>query len=720
MVNPTTNPVPSRDPQDLLFNAETLDRYVNSSEQTTPSRFGQPKTTLAGFAAISEHLLQQIQAAGDAAVRSIGRHPPVAYSAGISMTSLLQTVEYGDHVYAPLPSALPFVTSGTFESTKFQLAQGVAGADLAMREGLPLLGYTAVEAQSILDHALPLVDVADLRAYTGAARRILLTGVMGRAKPDPRGGPVERVPGDTTTPDNDVDVYVDALGRRWKRPHGGTVQVGWAGAVGDGIAEDWAAIKKALDTNFNVEGDAGCTYKVSDTLTVKVRIQSLNMRGGLIDAYSLPEGKALFDYDSTRADSLPSDYQPAQVYGLHNIRLIGPGKAGSGASYASTTIGVQAHAPHTRQTGVNIYGFGVGVSLFSTSYVQTWDGCAIAQNGIGVHLKPGGSDYGERIVFSNSVIYDNALGIKNECPTGVLQFTSTSIDYNLKTLEANNNSVTELHGSWIECNDAGAGKVVASLAGGSQFTMLGGRLQQNGTPGALAQDGFFSVDATSRASMRDVFGFNLKNSANTLCIGNGLVEISGTKSYPVSFLPGRISPLASNLLSDGGCELTTVADLWSVYTDPNPITNRLAGTYTSLATSTDAARSGSRCLRVRKTVGGGAGSFVLVVPITPGRRAAIDIWYSKPAAADSGATVFMSTGAALVSGVSSGGVPNILNSVSFDTFGLGGTNSAIPWTQYSTGMDRFIPSWATHFMLYFNADAFQGDFYLDDITIGAM
>ena len=51
----------------------------------------------------------------------MGYAVPVAYAAGINMTSSKQTVSYGDNVYAPRQSALPFTTNGAFEIDKLIL-----------------------------------------------------------------------------------------------------------------------------------------------------------------------------------------------------------------------------------------------------------------------------------------------------------------------------------------------------------------------------------------------------------------------------------------------------------------------------------------------------------------------------------------------------------------------------------------------------------------------
>lgn len=109
---PTSNPVPSYDPSDLIFNAEKLDQVVNSTASTYTDRKGVNRRTLAG-----------IDAAADNVLNSIGYAVPVAYAAGISMTLTSQTVEYNGVVYAPKSSSLPFTTGVTFDAAKFRAVQ---------------------------------------------------------------------------------------------------------------------------------------------------------------------------------------------------------------------------------------------------------------------------------------------------------------------------------------------------------------------------------------------------------------------------------------------------------------------------------------------------------------------------------------------------------------------------------------------------------------------
>lgn len=65
-----------------------------------------------------------------AAVLDSGYLPPILYTAGIVLTTVIQTVEYNGAIYAPLISTLPFTTSGVFEAANFRVIQGVTQEDL--------------------------------------------------------------------------------------------------------------------------------------------------------------------------------------------------------------------------------------------------------------------------------------------------------------------------------------------------------------------------------------------------------------------------------------------------------------------------------------------------------------------------------------------------------------------------------------------------------------
>lgn len=486
--------------------------------------------------------------------------------------------------------------------------------------------------------------------------------------------------------------------------------------VANTAAANKSALSAALATNKTVYIPSG-TYQCDSGITVNLGIQSLLGDNVVIDMSGISGTDSGFVVTNTNALT-PSDLSAPSACAnkISGLIILGDGKAGSGASAGSTTIGLKIHSPHTSVEHCIVYGFGIGIDIYSNGYVQSYSETNIGQCAIGVNISSGGSDYGERISFVQCTIYDNILGISNNCQTGALQFTNCSIDYNTKTLVSTNSAITELHNCWWECNDAGSGNVVASLSGGSLLNIVGGRIQQNGTPGALAQDGFFDTNAAT-VNLENVFMFNLQNTANVLDAGSGAVWCNEARSYGVSYLPSKLAPVANNKLSDSGFETSTIADWWSLNEDTSAITNRFTGANITLALSSTYAHSGTKSLKITKTSGAANGSFSLVVPVTPGAKVAFTGWYKFPAASGQ---VYVTSNAGLINGALSNGLPSIGNLVSFDTLGIGNSGSPIDWTQFGTGMDRVVPSWANYYILTFNLYAFSGDLYLDDFAVHTM
>lgn len=480
-------------------------------------------------------------------------------------------------------------------------------------------------------------------------------------------------------------------------------------------AANKTALDAALATNKSVYIPKG-TYVCSPGLTVDLGKQSLLGDNAILDFSSITGTQVALTLTNTSALT-PADLAAPSAIAqkVDGFILLGNGKAGSGAAAGTTTVCFQANVSHNSVMNCIVYGFGYGIKIFTEGYIQSYINVNIGQCAIGVYLLSGGSNYGERISFVNCAIYDNILGISNNCSTGAIQFTNCSLDYNVKTLVGTNSSVTELHSTWWECNDAGTGNVVASLTN-SNLKLFGGHIQQNGTPGALAQNGFFDTN-NATVFLNNVFMFNMQNTANVLDSGNGAVIVNGTDSYPVSYLPSKLAPVANNKLSDSGFETANIADWWSINSDTATITNRFTGTNITLALSSTYAHSGTKSLKIVKTTGSADGGFILVVPVNPFARCAFTGWYKFPAAS---AQCFVTTGACLVNGPLTSGIPSIGNSVTFDTQGIGNSGSAIDWTQISTGMDRVAPSWANYFFISFNLFQFSGDLYLDDFTVETM
>jgi len=183
----------------------------------------------------------------------------------------------------------------------------VRTVDLAAAATVAMMGFTAAEAQSVFDNALPIQSYTALRAYTGRAlgARITTAGVAGTFWRDAS---------DTTSADNGGTIIVDASGRRWKRLFDGFVSVKWFGATGDGATDDTAAIQSALTASRQVDfGRASDTYRVSNSLTPQ-SVSELRFNDALI--VQVTANKQIFNLD-----------------GLNNIRATGGRFQGVGTDF---------------------------------------------------------------------------------------------------------------------------------------------------------------------------------------------------------------------------------------------------------------------------------------------------------------------------------------------------------------------------------------------------
>lgn len=110
---PTTNPVPSESPVDLLFNAGKLDEVINGDQDSYTDRKGVQRLTMHG------------------ALKLIGYEVPVAFGAGLSIARASQTVTNAGLTYHANPASVPFVTTSTFVSGQWLLISNVTAQDLA-------------------------------------------------------------------------------------------------------------------------------------------------------------------------------------------------------------------------------------------------------------------------------------------------------------------------------------------------------------------------------------------------------------------------------------------------------------------------------------------------------------------------------------------------------------------------------------------------------------
>ncbi len=135
------------------------------------------------------------------------------------------------------PSSNPTGTGGISPSGNWApIGNDSLRSDLAGIDGASLVGSATY---------------AQIRAYTGGATVI---NCLGRANVFDRAqGVFVRDATDTTSPDNDGTVLIDAGGRRWIRQLAGVSAPEWFGAKGDGVTNDSVAMTAALNLGMSVK-----------------------------------------------------------------------------------------------------------------------------------------------------------------------------------------------------------------------------------------------------------------------------------------------------------------------------------------------------------------------------------------------------------------------------------------------------------------------------------
>ena len=276
---PTTNPVPSTDPSDLLFNAGKLDEVVNGTANSFTDRLGVARRTVAGMNADFD--AQLADAESDLNVYRADAAASAAEALGYLQT--IRATSYGAYAEDPATDPLgnpPTVGDEYFNTTSNLLkrwngaiwqASDINTANLAASSGSSLVGYDGGTVQDVLDDAKPMQSYTALRAYTGRATGVRITtpGIAGFFQRLAVGSQYY------SAPDDGGVIVVDASGRRWMRLFSGSVNVKWFGAKGDYVVasgigtDDTAAIQSAINAGwFDIYFPDGF-YKTIAALTVK-------------------------------------------------------------------------------------------------------------------------------------------------------------------------------------------------------------------------------------------------------------------------------------------------------------------------------------------------------------------------------------------------------------------------------------------------------------------
>jgi uncharacterized protein YjbI with pentapeptide repeats len=272
---PTSNPVPSYDPSDLIFNAEKLDETVNSASLTFTDRLGAPRKTMAGIQAAFD--AQLADAESDLNVYRADAAASAAEALGYLQT--YRATSYGALASDPATDPLgnpPTVGDEYFNTTSNLLkrfngttwqASDINTANLAAPSGSSLVGFDGETVQGVLDNAKAMQSYTALRNYTGRATGVRIT------TPGVHGFFQRR--GTSGLTDNGGTVIIDGAGRSWERIFSGNINLLWFGADWTGASDSTSAFNSAVsatpeggtldipDGVFYIAGTASITKNIN-------------------------------------------------------------------------------------------------------------------------------------------------------------------------------------------------------------------------------------------------------------------------------------------------------------------------------------------------------------------------------------------------------------------------------------------------------------------------
>jgi hypothetical protein len=148
----------------------------------------------------------------------------------------------------------------------------------------------AIEAQTIIS-PVSVVSYTALRAYTGVATTLHVTGYLVSSAPSRIAGVFTRDDSDTTSADNGGTIIVASNGKRWKRVINSDYYFEWFGVTGDGVADDTAAMAAAISAapaGATVCGNPALTFKFTN-LSASKRLK-LDFKGANLIVDPTPVG----------------------------------------------------------------------------------------------------------------------------------------------------------------------------------------------------------------------------------------------------------------------------------------------------------------------------------------------------------------------------------------------------------------------------------------------
>lgn len=435
---PTYTPPSNLPAVNRLFqqNAARVDTFVNddAGDGTYTTTGGVAVPTLPNLANQIQNTLETAEALASA----MGYQPPVVYAAGISLTQPSQTVEYNGESYAPIASALPFTTSGTFETDKFRLIQGVSSADLSAGTGGVLVGFQQLGVGAIVRTMQEKMHevVTPLDFYGGGSDYSAAVANAAAAHTA-----IKIPPGDypiLSSLDLTGTSFVFDRGARLLPAAGVTIQLGsisaglyqifgglgnctvsgstervypeWWGAIGNGgVAPDQVALKAALDNSATFRNIATLTqkYGLGARLEVNPTAQIESSRNStFVPIGGQADGVVLMQGNMTGRQVLPSfaGFSGCQLEvrcSLGDIYVRQFNSGGKAIRFQAGGAGAPASVLNTIVRFDSIYGATDSVESAFNYATDVIQGCGVIGNFI--------TESTNGVVFSGVAAFDDGL-----------------------------------------------------------------------------------------------------------------------------------------------------------------------------------------------------------------------------------------------------------------------------------------------------------------------